>query len=154
MSIKNFFHKILGRSDVYFANSLYMIRWRIIDWISFGIRVHFIARSDTDRELHDHPFTFVSFILKGGYWEHTIDGKRTWYGPGSIVFRTADVLHRLELPESRGVETPAWTFVIRGARRREWGFLTGHGWVNWQNFTAMRDTGTVSNNPFRASSSL
>jgi hypothetical protein len=29
-----------------------------------------MKRSDYDREGHDHPWPFVSFVLKGGYWEH------------------------------------------------------------------------------------
>lgn len=158
----SFVHRILGRSDIYFAGSLYMRRWRIIDLLWFGLRVHHIARSDADCELHDHPFTFVSIILTGGYYEHTIDGRRTWYGPGSVVVRSADNLHRLELLKDLDAGGPcidrersAWTLVVRGPRRREWGFLTDRGWQHWQAFTDERRTGTDQNGqPFAAESSL
>lgn len=62
-------NKLLGRSDIYFGGSLYMRRWRFISTPWFGVRLHHIVRSDNDRELHDHPFTFLSFILAGGYFE-------------------------------------------------------------------------------------
>jgi hypothetical protein len=102
-----------------------MKRWRFFRTRWFGLRFHHILRSDDDRELHDHPFTFISFILTGGYWEHTMDGRRTWYGPGSIVVRNADTLHKIELKDGKS----AWTFVITGPLTRQWGFWTDHGWV-------------------------
>ena len=124
----NFFDKLLGRSDIHFNDDIYMRRWRIIHTRYFGIRVHNIMRSDMDVELHDHPFTFVSFILRGGYFEITPDGLRTWYGPGSLVVRSGAALHRLEL------DRPAWTLVFRGPMTRVWGFLTSSGWVPWSKF--------------------
>ncbi len=127
-------------SDIVVAGSLYMKRWRFGPENWPGLRVHKIVRSDEDRALHDHPFDFVSIIMKGGYWEHTADGRRTWYGPGSVLSREAETLHRLELkrdcdvgrPHSPcdGDEIPTWTFVIRGRHRREWGFKTVAGWVH------------------------
>lgn len=136
----NWFEKsILQRSDIYFGGSRYMRRWLFGSTNSWGIRIHCIERSDADRELHDHPFWFVSFILSGGYYEHTPDGRRTWYGPGSIVFRSADTLHRLELAqESVARYTPAWTFVIRGRYARLWGFLDAGIWTTWQKFVGQR----------------
>ena len=153
--MKALIQRLLGRSDIYFGGSLYMRRWRIVDLPWFGVRVHHIVRSDADRELHDHPFTFASLILTGGYYEHSLDGRRTWYGPGSVVIRSADNLHRLELVGGIDHERAAWTLVFRGPRRREWGFLTDRGWQNWQAFTDERRTGTDQNGrPFAAGSSL
>lgn len=138
--LRRLINRLLGRSDIYIdPESPYMRRWRIGWKWSPGIRLHHILRSDADRELHDHPFWFVSFILLGGYYEHREDGSRKWYGPGSVVFRTARTLHRLELmPDERGVECPAWTFVIRGRYAREWGFQTDDGWIPWWLFAERR----------------
>ena len=33
------------------------------------LRIHHFRRSDEDHELHDHPWSFVTFILAGGYHE-------------------------------------------------------------------------------------
>lgn len=115
----------------------YMRRW--ILWSPFGTaRVHNILRSDDGRDFHDHPFSFVSIILRGGYIEHRpgcVCG--TWaepfaaitpcrhYGPGSIVRRRAEDLHRLEL-----LSGSAWTLVFSTRYFRAWGFKLGDGtWV-------------------------
>jgi hypothetical protein len=156
--------KVLGRSDIYIGEDLYMRRWRIgPDWF-FGLRLHHIVRGDADRELHDHPFSFLSFILSGGYWEHRQDGSLKWYGAGSILYRKAETLHRLDL----GLTTkrkladvndialrPTWTFVIRGPIRRQWGFLTSQGWMHWKTFTAWKHgRGTEAGGKYAAPSSL
>lgn len=126
---------LFGRSDIYFGGDLYMRRWRIGPRWAPGLRLHHIVRGDADRELHDHPFTFLTIILRGGYWEHLLDGSRRWHGPGSVLLRPAEVLHRLEL------DRPAWTFVIRGPIRRPWGFLVGESWITWQQHAAARGAG-------------
>lgn len=149
--------RLLGRSDIYIGPTVYMRRWKLLRSRWFGVRLHHIVRSDADRELHDHPFTFVSFILRGGYWEHTIDGRRTWYGPGSIVVRSAEALHRLELEDEGRREGPAWTLVFRGPLRREWGFLCYGVWVHWKQFVADRygvEKRDRPNRAFEAESSI
>lgn len=126
----------------------YLIRWALTTPL-FGIKLHHILRSDEDRDLHDHPWSFVSLILWGGYWEHVAvcpgldpkddqrdpfnglpDTNRTWYRPGSIVWRPAPSPHRLELPAGRS----AWTLVLTGPKNREWGFRTVCGWIPWTEY--------------------
>src|SRR4051812_9607864 len=46
-------------------------RHRLIRVPWFGVYVHEIHRPDVDRDLHDHPWAFASFILSGGYTEVT-----------------------------------------------------------------------------------
>ncbi len=142
MRIFKWLNKLFGRSDIYFGDDLYMRRWRIGHRFRWSLRIHHIVRSDRDRELHDHPFDFVSLILWGGYVEITptrftdpegTPNHRRWYGPGSIIRRKAENLHRLEL------KRPAWTLVLRGPIRREWGFVTTMGWVPWQDFVKLRE---------------
>lgn len=181
--IRDLIQRLLGRSDIYFNGSLYMRRWRAIHTRWFGIRVHHIVRSDDDREMHDHPFSFVSVILKGGYVEHrpgcrclrAPDGGHLarvvgtgcrFRRPGSFVFRRAEDLHRLDLKREvswidgggamRVVsrDHPAWTLVFRGPVRREWGFQTAAGWVPWFEFVASRDGKGTAAGPFAAESSL
>jgi len=85
------------------------------------IFIHAIHRSDQDRELHDHPWQFVSLLLKGpGYLEHQPDGSAIRFGPLSINWRLdAAEPHRLELDEKCG---PQWTLVFCGRHIRDWGF--------------------------------
>lgn len=50
----------------------YMTRYTIYTCRFFSVKIHRIFESDDDC-LHDHPWAFISFILKGGYVEHYID---------------------------------------------------------------------------------
>jgi hypothetical protein len=93
----------------------------------FNVTLHKIVRSD-DPIFHDHPWSYMTIVLKGGYWEHTPvfndEGKmitefQTWRGPGSIIKRKANEFHWLELDG----ENPATTLFFMGPQQREWGFL-------------------------------
>lgn len=91
-------------------------------------RVHHILRSDRGRDYHDHPWPFLTIILRGGYYEvrpmldasgNLAGESRKWHGPGSILLRAAGSWHRLELPAGQS----AWTLFCVGPKRQEWGFL-------------------------------
>lgn len=47
----------------------------------FGCRLvlHQFHRSDNDRHYHDHPWNFISFILKGSYIEHFPSKQSNWW---------------------------------------------------------------------------
>jgi len=111
----------------------YMERFWLFRTPLVSARVHRILRSDLDRDLHDHPWDYASVILRGGYLEITESGER-WYGPGSVIVRSATPLHRLVLPPG----TAATTLFIHGRKRREWGFATERGWVHWRQYVAAR----------------
>lgn len=51
-------------------NNKYLTRWYLFRRERFAFFLHLFHRSDEDRALHDHPWTFISFILWRGYWEH------------------------------------------------------------------------------------
>jgi hypothetical protein len=90
-------------------------------------RFHEILRSD-GADMHDHPWDFVSVILSGSYVETTPQGEQV-FGPGSVLVRRAEDVHRLTL-----VDGPVWTFVTLGPARRRWGFHTPGGWVYWRDY--------------------
>lgn len=99
----------------------------LLQRLSMGVRLHHILRSDDDRAYHDHPWYFVSIILRGGYWEHRpvfrgthyVGDSRKWVKPGRIVIRCHTSLHRLELPAGQ----TAWTIFITFRYRHGWGFV-------------------------------
>jgi hypothetical protein len=99
----------------------------------FNIFLHKFLKSD-DEELHDHPWSFTTIILSGGYWEHSLYGK-TWHGPGSIIHKQATDLHRLELDPD---VSDTWTLFIPGKRCRNWGFQTAEGWINEKDYLEER----------------
>lgn len=108
------------------SGDVYLDRLILIRCFLGAIMFHRIYLTDSDC-LHDHPWPFLSIILKGGYVEHTKDGAKL-YGAGSILFRNAKFTHRLE------VYQPTWTLVFTGSKVRDWGFHTPKGWLNWFNY--------------------
>ena len=84
---------------------------------------------------HDHPWNYVSFILWGGYYEETLRenygdspgmyAEQKWYGPGSILYRKGDRLHKLIIPEGKY----CISLIFVGRKWREWGFWDFYeGW--------------------------
>lgn len=125
----------------------YLRRWWIIPRNRFfNIYLHQILKSDDDRALHDHPWFNMSIVLKGGYWEHTPNGK-IWRNPASIVLRRPTTSHRLELATKLALVDggnvlsthPCWTLFITGPRVRNWGFLCPKGWVHWRDFIGVKE---------------
>ena len=57
----------------YFHLPGYMDRYWLMKpskWtLGCSVRIHHILSSDSDRVLHDHPWPFVTMILRGGYFE-------------------------------------------------------------------------------------
>lgn len=95
-----------------------MRRWVFeVPW--FSIRLHNFLRSDDMRHLHDHPWWFVTLILRGSYYDITeIDGERyasDRLKPGSIRFRPANHAHAVS---TKG----CWSIVVTGPINRRWGF--------------------------------
>ena len=90
----------------------------------FNIFIHKILKSDPD-DLHDHPWSYFTFILRGGYWEITKEG-RFWKGPFTFRWNNAKSLHRIELDPN---VSDCWTIFIPGQKQREWGFMTKNGWI-------------------------
>jgi hypothetical protein len=101
----------------------YMRRWMLkTPW--FTLRLHHILRSDDDRAHHDHPMSFISWILRGGYIEYTPNNPPRRYLPGDVLVRRAEDLHFLKL-----IGDSAWTFLITTPFYRQWGFQTPDGWI-------------------------
>jgi len=103
-----------------------------------GARVHHILRSDDDRHFHDHPWPYLTIILRGGYWEvrpiftngQPTGEQREWHGPGRILLRRAGSWYRLELPAGK----TAWTLFCTGPKVQPWGFLVGDRKVYWRDY--------------------
>lgn len=106
----------------------YLIRFSFIEFFGLSLKLHIILRSDDDRALHDHPWTFWTLMLSGGYWEetfpkqpgraclemrpgstdrwgltningHQIQTLKRWIKPGTFRICKAPYAHRLELDD-------------------------------------------------------
>ena len=100
--------------------------------VPFNAYVHKIVLSD-EPILHDHPWSWGTFIISGGYYEHTLKGT-FWRGPGSWRTQTSTDLHWLELKKNK----PCWTLFWHGRRTRVWGFQTSDGWTDYRSFLRNR----------------
>lgn len=129
----------------------YLTRWHLLSYamgFKRNLYLHRFHRSDED-VLHDHPWSFWSLILWGGYREWTrepgfvpethsrkIPGGFTfpcveslighWYGPLSLLKRPAEWIHRVEIEER--LRGRVWTLVWTGPKARQWGFWCPKGW--------------------------
>ena len=124
----------------------YLVRYYLVPrnpYLNFYL--HKFLRSDDDRALHDHPWWFVSLVLKGGYWEHKDAHPLTikWRAAPSIALRRADTAHRVQLDHDvkTSAEKPCWTFIVTGPKIREWGFHCPQGWVHWKVFDKQNGCG-------------
>lgn len=107
-----------------------LVRWILIRHEGgFGIFLHKLCRSDYDRALHDHPWAFVSLVLKQGYDEVLPSGLLHHYA-GEVMYRPAEWKHRVVIRDGK----PAWTLIFMGPKRRHWGFWTDNKWCYWRKY--------------------
>lgn len=124
-------------------------------WLPFALRVHKISTIDYDRDMHNHPWSFISIVLRGGYTEkrpmfeeprflrcHDIESGE-WIDyepslhymrlPGSIALRRASDRHVISavLPDT-------YTLVFQFRKVQEWGFFTPKGFVPWREYDGMK----------------
>lgn len=130
---------VMSRSPDFVIGDDYLRRWWIIPRSEgTNVYLHEILHSDDDRALHDHPWDNTSFLLEGGYIEHTAEGSFVRQA-GSIVSRKATDAHRLEVSEGGR----AISLFITGPKLREWGFHCPRGWRHWTEFVDDRDSGKI-----------
>ena len=145
----------LGRKRVIYDRDgkvPYLIRYYVFlknrKRFPFNITLHKVLVSD-EPTLHDHPWGYATFILKGGYWEHipvfaqeghVCGSTRVWRGPGHFRMRKADDLHWLELEkDADGKEIPCWSLFYMGKKQKEWGFMSwvkneGYRWIHNEDY--------------------
>jgi hypothetical protein len=82
---------------------------------------------DARPTLHNHPWHFVSLVVRGGYIErrlhpHTmaVDGHHRVRRVNWLRMHQAHSIHTL-------LRVPTWTLVLVGKKRRKWGFLEPDG---------------------------
>ena len=127
---------ILGRRRVITDrnnNEPYLIRYYLFlkerKNFPFNLTLHKVLKSD-EATLHDHPWSYATFIVLGGYYENTPEG-RFWRGPGHFRYRTAKDLHWLELAKDKnGNELPCTSLFFMGKKATQWGFIKDGKWIH------------------------
>lgn len=114
------------------------LRRRGIETPWFGIMLHRIDQPDPGMDLHDHPWSFVSLILRGGYGEWAADTRSASDRPAwryrqwrrwSVHPMPLHIAHRIVFTMPGTV-----TLVLRGPKVRRWGFYLPEGWVDWEDY--------------------
>lgn len=121
----------------YDSDGNYLTRWRLIQTPWWGIYVHRFDGPDPRTTLHDHPWSFLSIVLRGGYIERRLD-QMTMKVNEHHRIRFLNYMPRggaHAITHLRRV--PAWTLMLVGRRYRTWGYLEPYSWV-------VRDAGAVS----------
>lgn len=124
---------------------VYLDRWGFGHDRIGKILVHKMSAPDPGIDLHDHPWSFVSVILWGGYTELRANIRRaarraqTAEESGAPALRGREVVRRpgsvklLRLDECHTITelagSTSWSLVICGPRRRAWGFYTPKGYM-------------------------
>jgi hypothetical protein len=131
----------------------YAYRW-MLNLGLFSVRVHHWVRSDDKRYFHDHPWAFITIILKGGYtdvsWRGDIDGlkkdisarhgnltlsddkkyivEKDTVIAGNWRYRPSSHRHYVDVPKGG-----CWSLLFCSYPVRNWGF-----WVNGKFYRPLR----------------
>jgi hypothetical protein len=117
---------------------LYMGRWAVVNEDTLGgrllerltgyasIRLHRIMRPDHDPVLHNHPFTYRTFVVRGFYREerqcgaagYGYAGIDVWNHAGSTTRMSPKQFHRIADAPADGV----WTLFFMTRNTGTWGF--------------------------------
>lgn len=119
---------------------VYLVRRRVVQTPLFGLYLHNLEAPDKE-DPHDHPWPFLSFIVRGGYLED--------FYPYPWVCKTKVVpfmreqnwkrfsLHRMRTGSAhriKSVQPGTISLILVGRRQRNWGFFTKEGWVQWDQY--------------------
>lgn len=118
-----FRHLRLRRADgnVYLDRRGIQTRW-------FNVYLHHIGAPDPGRALHNHPWVFWSFVVRGGYTEQ-VSPAGSWK---ACLRQRRWSLHKMPLSSWHriiSVEPNTWTLIVTGPARQKWGFDTPEGFV-------------------------
>ena len=134
------FFPVKGIGDI--PNGVFFNRYSLLKTPLGSIYLHQFFRGDADLFLHDHPWSFVAIVLRGGYVEEvfrTEEKKVAFHLPaehwiqndsvlherksGSILIRKATTPHRID-----SVKPGTWSLVFVSRKHRDWGFYGPFGW--------------------------
>jgi hypothetical protein len=116
---------------------MYLARLRVVQTPWFGVYVHDIYEPDADRDPHNHPWSFVSIVLRGHYTERVFPEpldeplvhQLKWHRRFSVHAMTRKSAHRIT-DAAPGLKT----LILVGPRRANWGFFTPEGYKTWQEY--------------------
>ena len=135
----------MNRRVIAEGDNVYLDRLSLITTPWFSIKLHRIYRPDQQRDLHDHPWNFLSIVLRGEYVEdvpclHKVYAQKAYREVRHIRWfnwKKAEDLHAISWVS----RSPVWTLVVTGPRRRVWGFFVEKlkQWVAWDKYDKLNN---------------
>lgn len=117
---------------------VYLVRLRIFQFPWFGIYLHDIHEDDGERSHHNHPWSFISIVLRGRYVERVCED------PVGAPAITRDRVHERFSVHRMGrtsahriiqASSGLKTLILVGPREASWGFFEDDGeFVDWQEY--------------------
>lgn len=120
------------------TGTLHFRRWRLIETTYFRFYVHEIFESDMDLHLHSHPWHFVSFLIKGKYFEKVSDGSYKNINRFNFNFHKASDYHKLTL-----LEKPTVSLFLAFGKYRPWGYKTETGHIDSEEYRELKRKGKL-----------
>lgn len=121
-----------------FTPSGYITRLHIVKTPWFAVMLHWINGPDPEPDMHDHPVTFLSVILRGGYQEYAsiqFSKLRSFVGYRRCrwfnFIRAGKHVHQIV-----SVKPNTLTLCFVGPKVREWFFHTDDGLVPWREYNS------------------
>ena len=121
------------------VRSEYILRLHLVKTPWFAVCLHWIRKPDPEPHLHDHPVSFLSLILRGGYAE--VRQKPGEESPQVVMHRWYNFIsadghdrHRIILARARTL-----TLCFMGPKTREWGYhhvRCPGDWMGWKAYEA------------------
>jgi hypothetical protein len=115
----------------------YLARLRLIQTPWFGIYLHDIYEPDGDRDCHNHPWTFISVVLRGSYTERVYpypDKKSYNYHTQHHRRFSAHKMGRKEAHRITYASPRLKTLIFTGKRQSGWGFFIDGQYTRWQDY--------------------
>jgi hypothetical protein len=115
---------------------VYLRRLRVVNTPWFSIMVHWINEPDTGRYSHDHPWNFISWVVRGAYWEEVWPTEKHFdlHLPPLQSTRRRWSLHRMSFKAAHRIvltSADTVTLIVTGKRRRRFRFWTPEGKIPW-----------------------
>lgn len=113
---KHFPHKEIGWAAI----GEKFTRYQLVKTRWFNVYLHQLWAPKWHPKCHNHPWSFVTVLLKGGYMEQ--EGKCTrWRRPGTILYRSAKHTHNVIT-----IGNVSWSLIFTGPKKHDWGFKPCH----------------------------
>lgn len=118
---------------------LHFKRFAIFQTPRLSLYIHRLFKEDQDAHLHNHPWNFLTLVLRGCYFAEAEDGH--WYlkRPGTWSRMTRDHYHKIaEIDEG-----PVTTLFLAYGEWQPWGYLVGDEHVEASEYRERKHKGRL-----------